>query len=93
MLGYDVRMPRPALNAVLLALFAGLAGFAPTAHAYLDPSTGSMILSAIVGLFATVGLAVKTYWYKLKGLFRRRSSTSLPSAKSPDREDRSNQSS
>ena len=44
---------------------------APPAWAYLDPSTGSMILSAIVGLFATLALAVKTYWYKLKSLFRR----------------------
>ncbi len=43
---------------------------APPAFAYLDPSTGSMILSAIVGLFATLGLAVKTYWYKLKAFFR-----------------------
>ena len=43
---------------------------APPAWAYLDPSTGSMILSAIVGLFATLALAVKTYWYKLKSLFR-----------------------
>ena len=44
---------------------------AQPAHAYLDPSTGSMILSAVVGIFATVGLAVKTYWYKLKAFFRR----------------------
>ena len=44
---------------------------APPAWAYLDPSTGSMILSAIVGLFATLALAVKTYWYKLKSFFRR----------------------
>lgn len=57
---------------LLLALFWALAGLAPDAHAYLDPSTGSMILSAIVGLFATLGLAVKTYWYKLKNLVRRR---------------------
>lgn len=41
------------------------------AWAYLDPGTGSMIISAIVGLFATVGLAVKTYWYKIKAFFRR----------------------
>ncbi|MEJ8568510.1 hypothetical protein [Elongatibacter sediminis] len=40
------------------------------AFAYLDPSTGSMIVSAIIGIFASVALAVKTYWYKLKGLFR-----------------------
>jgi len=46
-----------------------LAGFAPSAFAYLDPSTGSMILSAIVGLFATAGLALKTYWYKFKSMF------------------------
>ena len=45
--------------------------FAPSAFAYLDPSTGSMILSAVVGLFATAALAVKTYWYKLKAFFRR----------------------
>ena len=44
---------------------------APPAFAYLDPSTGSMLLSAIVGLFATMALAVKTYWYRLKAFFRR----------------------
>lgn len=42
----------------------------PSAHAYLDPSTGSMIITAIVGLFASIVLAVKTYWYKLKAFFR-----------------------
>ena len=50
-----------------------LLGFAPSAFAYLDPSTGSMILSAIVGVFATLMLAVKTYWYKLKAFFSGRS--------------------
>jgi len=39
--------------------------------AYLDPSTGSMVVTAIVGLFASIALALKTYWYKLKSLFRR----------------------
>ena len=58
--------PKHTLPAVV-ALTA--AGFAPNAFAYLDPSTGSMILSAIVGLFATLGLALKTYWYKFKSLF------------------------
>ena len=47
-----------------------LTAFAPPAFAYLDPSTGSMILSAIVGLLATVALALKTYWYRLKAFFR-----------------------
>jgi hypothetical protein len=33
-----------------------------------------MILSAILGILATVGLALKTYWYKFKALFRARPS-------------------
>lgn len=49
----------------------GLLLIAPMAQAYLDPSTGSLILSAIVGLLATMGLALKTWWYKVKSLFRR----------------------
>lgn len=43
----------------------------PVALAYLDPSTGSMVVSAIVGIFASIALALKTYWYKIKGLFKR----------------------
>jgi hypothetical protein len=55
----------------------GLMLLAPMAEAYLDPSTGSLILSAIVGLLATIGLAIKTWWYRIKSLFRR----STPDAK------------
>ena len=46
-------------------------GFIDSVQAYLDPSTGSMLLSALIGMFATLGLVVKTYWYKLKSLFRK----------------------
>jgi len=55
-----------------LALLAiCLLSVSPAAFAYLDPSTGSMVVSAIVGIFASIALAVKTYWYKIKGFFRR----------------------
>lgn len=43
-----------------------------TASAYLDPTTGSMLISAIVGLFASLVLAIKTYWYRIKGFFSRK---------------------
>jgi O-antigen/teichoic acid export membrane protein len=43
----------------------------PAAFAYLDPSTGSMVVSAIVGIFASIALAVKTYWYRIKAFFSR----------------------
>jgi hypothetical protein len=45
---------------------------APPARAYLDPSTGGMIVSALVGLLASLGLALKTYWYRVRALLRRR---------------------
>jgi len=43
----------------------------PGAFAYLDPSTGSMVVSAIVGIIASIALALKTYWYRIKAFFRR----------------------
>ena len=63
----SLRRRRPTLIAAALLLLA----VSPPAFAYLDPSTGSMVVSAIVGIFASIALAVKTYWYKIKGFFRR----------------------
>jgi hypothetical protein len=62
--------PRPLSTLSLTALVAVLATARP-AHAYLDPSTGSMLLSAVIGLLATLALALKTFWYRLRALFRR----------------------
>jgi hypothetical protein len=48
-------------------------GFSPaTALAYLDPTTGSMLISAVVGLVASLVLAGKTYWYRIKSFFKRK---------------------
>ncbi|MDH4021900.1 MAG: hypothetical protein OEW88_06645 [Gammaproteobacteria bacterium] len=80
-------MRRQQRSTLLFAVFCALAGLAPEAQAYLDPSTGSMILSAIVGLFATIGLALKTYWYKLRNLLIRRphpAPETEPDAMQPD---------
>jgi len=64
----NIPSPPRFASAVLLVL---LLANSPGAFAYLDPSTGSMVVSAIVGIFASLALAVKTYWYRIKGLFRR----------------------
>lgn len=37
--------------------------------AYLDPATGTLIISAVVGFFAAAALLVKNFWYKIKGVF------------------------
>lgn len=77
-------MKKTATDLKLSALFsllclAGIAsGFIGTDRgttpnitiAYLDPGTGTMIISAIVGILATVALGVKTFWYKLVHIFK-----------------------
>ncbi len=42
-------------------------------EAYIDPGSGSLILQLIVGGVAAVGVALKLYWRRLRGLFRGRS--------------------
>ncbi len=39
-------------------------------QAYLDPGTGSMIISAVIGVFATLVLGFKTAGYRIAGLFK-----------------------
>jgi hypothetical protein len=53
-------------------------------QAYLDPGTGAMIVSAIIGIFASVILGVKTFWYKIKRIFKKNipSESKKPSGKS-----------
>ena len=60
--------PSPALR-IALILVACLSTASP-ASAYLDPGTGSMLVSAVIGVAAAIGLAVKMFWYRLVGFFR-----------------------
>jgi hypothetical protein len=43
----------------------------PSAHAYLDPGTGSIVLQVILGGIAGALVAGKLYWSKLKRLIGR----------------------
>jgi multisubunit Na+/H+ antiporter MnhC subunit len=60
-------------------LFSSQQSF-PVVKTYLDPSTGAMIISAIVGIFATIALGVKTFWYKISSLFKRKQEKIMPPA-------------
>ena len=46
------------------------------AHAYVDPGSGSVIVTTILGLVAAVGYTFRKYFYQLK--------RKLSSSKSPD---------
>ena len=41
------------------------------AHAYLDPGTGSIILQAIIAVFALIGYYIGFYWKKVKNFFKK----------------------
>lgn len=45
--------------------------YQPAANAYLDPGSGSMLLSAIVGILATIFFSIKGLYYKIKSFFLR----------------------
>ena len=62
---------------VVFLLVACLSVASP-ADAYLDPGTGSMLLSAVIGVAAAVSLAVKMFWYRLVGLIRGKARGSRP---------------
>lgn len=53
-----------------LCFLVGALSIASPADAYLDPGTGSMLVSAVIGIVAALALAMKMFWYRLIGLLR-----------------------
>lgn len=41
------------------------------AHAYIDPGSGSLIMTAILGFIAAIAYTSRKYFYKIKNLFRK----------------------
>lgn len=54
-----------------LAVVSGLVLFAleKPAQAYIDPGSGSMIMTAILGFIAAIGYTARKYFYKIKNFF------------------------
>ncbi len=64
-------MTKQTITTICFLVVISTTGFSQPVYAYLDPSTGSMLISAVIGMFATVGLVLKTYWYKVKSFFKK----------------------
>ena len=54
------------LCAVLLCV---LVLFPPSAHAYIDPGTGSYIIQIAIAGVAAGAFAIKMFWRKIRALF------------------------
>ena len=53
----------------LFLIFTLAALMAQPAFAYIDPGSGSAIMSVIIGFFVAIGVLTKTFWYKIKNFF------------------------
>ena len=60
---------------LILTVLIGVLTAQP-AHAYIDPGSGSALLAAAIGFFVAIGIAVKSFWYKITGLFGKGRSSS-----------------
>jgi hypothetical protein len=49
---------------------AGLLGVIEPAHAYLDPTTGSILLQGLLAGLAGVVVVARLYWARVKAFFR-----------------------
>ena len=50
----------------LFLAFTLIALITQPAFAYIDPGSGSAIMSVIIGFFVAIGVLIKTFWYKIK---------------------------
>lgn len=59
---------------LVLAVALFIAATAP-AYAYIDPGSGSVLATAVIGFFAAIGYTMRKYYYKAKdslvGLFKK----------------------
>jgi hypothetical protein len=44
---------------------------APSAHAYIDPGSSSFIIQILIGALAGAGLAIATFWRRIRMFFSR----------------------
>ena len=72
-------MPRQqlALRIATLAVIIQILA-AQRADAYIDPGSGSFFVQMLLAGLLGAGMAVKTYWHRIKGLFTRSKSSSTP---------------
>lgn len=78
----DVQTPTRMTRSVLLVLCT-LCVVPATAHAYVDPGSGSMMLQLLLASFLGGLYALKTYWRRIRAWFTGKRED-LPKAGDPD---------
>jgi hypothetical protein len=63
-------------------MFAALLVIPSTAHAYIDPGAGSMLLQILIGGFAGVFVVGRLFWKSIVASFQNAVTKFLPKSKS-----------
>ncbi len=53
------------------ALATPVLAFTPTAQAYIDPGTGSLLLQGLIAAIAGIAVTAGIFWERVKAFFRR----------------------
>ena len=62
-----------------IVLFLFFVFYIPSnAYAYIDPGTGSMLLTALVASLAAIGTTTSIYWSKIKSFFSKKEKNDKP---------------
>ena len=62
-------MNMPVSNLKFLCLIIGLISYTSPAYAYLDPGTGSILLTGLIAGLAAIISFLSIYWQKAKAFF------------------------
>jgi hypothetical protein len=64
------------IGAVMMLVVAFSVLWLPAADAYVDPGSGSFLFQAAIGALLAAGVAVKVFWGRITGVFRRKDAPS-----------------
>jgi hypothetical protein len=59
------------MNQLVMTLFAGFLLWHAPAHAYLDPTTGSILLQGLIAGAAGLTVVLRLYWGHVKAFLRK----------------------
>lgn len=68
---------------LLFLILAWVTVFPPEALAYLDPGTGSLIIQSVTAAVVAAGFAIRLYWGRIVGVFKRTSDGGDASSSNP----------
>ena len=72
-------------RARMIAFYSVVLVFASSpVHAYLDPGTGSMVLQALLGLFAAAAATCGIFWQRIKAFLERLTGSAARGGNEPE---------